>query len=489
MVAQLTERTKNVRFADKSVRGLAQVGGKAASLGYSDGVSTAKTRIDGHTVYEHWIQAPLDYFGALLNLPPSAELDYFPKTINVFAREVVRDGNEKAPRIVYFEGGPGFAAPRPTTVPAWMDALLDDYRLVLLDERGTGNSYNLDSAALAAMGNAEAQAAILTCFRQDSIVRDAEAMRAYLQDDEPWSVLGQSFGGFVALCYLSHVPAGLREVLITGGLPSTSLGPDDVYRRTYRRMIDRNRQFFARYPEDEETSWYVATHLADVEEFVPTGERLTPERFRQLGMKLGYSWGGEALHYILEDPVYSHRGERRLRPSFLRAAGAALSFADHPVYAFLQEAIYAQNDAGALAYSAHRIRSEFPEFALPPSAAGGSGENDLRKSERGFFYTGEMIYPWQFEQDPALREAREAVECLAFRTDWRDLYNRDQLANNTVPVAAFVYYDDAYVPFELSMRTAREVRGLQPIVTNTLQHNGLGVAGKDVIAQLLRAVR
>ncbi|MDY5130876.1 alpha/beta fold hydrolase, partial [Actinotignum timonense] len=117
----------------------------------------------------------------------------------------------------------------------WQDLLLNHYRLVLLDERGTGNSYPLDSLTITAAGSPAAQAALLSCFRQDSIVNDAEHLRRHLQGDEPWSVLGQSFGGFAAVSYLSHAPAGLREVMITGGLPSLDSGPQAVYRQTFPR--------------------------------------------------------------------------------------------------------------------------------------------------------------------------------------------------------------------------------------------------------------
>ena len=53
----------------------------------------------------------------------------------------------------------------------------------------------------------EAQAAYLTHFRADSIVRDAELIRAELGVDR-WSVLGQSFGGFTSMTYLSIAPGG-----------------------------------------------------------------------------------------------------------------------------------------------------------------------------------------------------------------------------------------------------------------------------------------
>ena len=63
-------------------------------------------------------------------------------------------------------------------------------------------------------------------FRADFIVRDAEAIRRELGVDR-WSMLGQSFGGFTAMTYLSIAPEGLREAFMTGGLapigrPSTT---------------------------------------------------------------------------------------------------------------------------------------------------------------------------------------------------------------------------------------------------------------------------
>jgi alpha/beta hydrolase fold len=62
----------------------------------------------------------------------------------------------------------------------------------------------------------------LTHFRADSIVLDAELIRRELAGDRPWSVLGQSFGGFCTVTYLSFAPHGIREAFITGGLRSAA---------------------------------------------------------------------------------------------------------------------------------------------------------------------------------------------------------------------------------------------------------------------------
>ena len=50
----------------------------------------------------------------------------------------------------------------------------------------------------------------MTHLRADGIVRDAELIRQEL-GVERWSILGQSFGGFCAMTYLSFAPDGLRD--------------------------------------------------------------------------------------------------------------------------------------------------------------------------------------------------------------------------------------------------------------------------------------
>lgn len=452
-------------------------------------MDTATYRIDGHTMYEHWLSVPLDYFSVISLLSPEQTSRMIPDRINVFAREYVRDGHEADPRLVFFQGGPGSAGPRMAPIGSWLDTALEHFRVVLIDERGTGNSHPLDAQALAEVRAPEAQAAYLSCFRQDSIVRDAEAVRHELQGDEPWAALGQSFGGFTVTCYLSQAPEGLSEAYITAGLPSLTEHADEVYRLTYREMAKRNKQFFGRYPGDEGTAWYVASHLADVEEFLPTGERLTPARFREIGIVLGYSFGLEQLHFILEDPVWSVGGQRRLRPQFLSRVGQLVSFADNPLYGLIHESIYAQRSTGPTAWSAQRVRSEFPEFTLPAPSSGASGEVDLRKQGMGFRFTGEHVYPWQTEQDPALSPLKEAAEILAFEQRWPELYSSAALAENTVPAAAWMYIDDVFVPYSLSRTTAEQIRGLKPLISNAYHHDGLRTGGPAMIEQLIKAVR
>ena len=70
-----------------------------------------------------------------------------------------------------------------------MDWLLNHYRVILFDQRGTGASSPIDSAIVTAQGDSAAQADYLACFRADAIIDDAEQLRQELQGDKPWHVL------------------------------------------------------------------------------------------------------------------------------------------------------------------------------------------------------------------------------------------------------------------------------------------------------------
>ncbi|WP_036555662.1 alpha/beta fold hydrolase [Nocardioides insulae] len=426
-------------------------------------METSTHRLDGHTVHEHTLTVPLDHAS-----PTGAKIE-------LFAREFVRDGGDGRPRLVWFQGGPGNRANRPDSIGGWLDRALEEYRVVLLDQRGTGLSTPADRQSLAQFGDPAEQAAYLAHFRADSIVADAELLRQAL-GEQRWSVLGQSYGGFIATAYLSQAPQGLREVLITAGLPALTGPADEVYRRTFAQTARRNAEFFARYPGDAATVREIVRHLSDTEEVLPTGERLSARRFLQVGINLGSSTGFDGLHYTFEAPFTTVRGERRLRERFLREVGSVVSFAANPLYAVMHETIYAQGAAsgGATGWAAQRVRSSLPEF--DPGA-----EVPL--------LTGEHIFPWQFEEDPALVPLRGAAEALAARADFAALYRPDVLAENEVPVAAAIYHDDMFVPRDLSLQTAAAVRGLRPLITNEYQHDGIRADGRRLLDRLLTTLR
>ena len=399
----------------------------------------------GLVLREHEFSVPLDH-----STPEGAR-------ITVFAREVCDPDGLERPFLVFFQGGPGNEAPRPTrhpSGPGWLERALREFRVLMLDQRGTGRSTPVGD--LTGM-TPEQQAEYLKHFRADSIVRDAEWIRKEL-DVARWSILGQSFGGFCSMTYLSIAPEGLREAIITGGLSPVGRPVDDVYAATYRRVLDRNRRYYERYPEDRARVIALRKRLDGEDVRLPTGDRLTGRRFRQLGQLLGRSEGAELLHYIVElDPD---------SPAFRHDVVMQDPFSRNPLYAAVHEASYA--DGCPTRWSAHRILPK--EYEAPE------------------LFTGEHVYPWMFEDYGALAPLREAANILA-DFEWPRLYDADVLRVNEVPVAASIYAYDLYVEREFAEETAELIRGLRPWVTNELEHNGLRADGEHVLSHLLDLAR
>jgi pimeloyl-ACP methyl ester carboxylesterase len=333
--------------------------------------------------------------------------------------------------------------------PGFLDRGLKDFRWLLLDQRGTGRSTPVDGSE---------SAEYLKHFRADSIVRDAERLREAL-GVERWSILGQSFGGFCSFAYLSIAPDSLREALVTGGTPPIARPVDDVYAATWKRMAERNRRYYARFPEDRARMLEIVARLEAEDVRLPTGDRLTARRLRTHGNKLGMSDGFEALHYILELPFGS--------PAFLHDAADELGIVRNPIYALLHEACYA--DGGVTGWSAQRTRPA--EFDEHPE-----------------WFSGEHILPWVFEDYAALAPARDVAHELA-AVDWPRLYDEDVLRANRVPVAAAIYTEDLYVERQFSEETAALVPGMRAWVTNEFDHNGLRADGERILDRLLDLAR
>jgi hypothetical protein len=220
----------------------------------------------------------------------------------------------------------------------------------------------------------------------------------------------------------------------------------------------RNRQYFERYPEDRARTQDIIRRLDDADVRLPSGDRLTSRRFRQLGLWLGDSAGWEHLHHVLELPFGSN--------AFLHDAEAGVRFSRNPIYATLHESSYA--DGVATRWSADRL--------LPAEVA-----------TEGFF-TAEHVFPWMFEDYAALRPQQAAADLLA-EHPWPTVYDADRLARNDVPVAATIYVNDLYVERDFAEETALVIRGLRTWQTDEFEHNGLRADGERVLGRLIDLVR
>jgi len=443
--------------------------------------SSSPLHIPNIVTTDHLLQVPLDYTGQT------------PGDITVFFREVVsrhKVDNHDLPYLLYLQGGPGYEAPRPTSSgdPSWLKAALDHFRVILMDQRGTGQSSGITCVNLTSQGTPEQQAHYLTFFRADSIVEDAERVRAALlqaNNKDPtnkWTILGQSFGGFCVTTYLSKYPHSLQEALLTGGLPPSITLPcsaDTVYDSLIKRAVVQNEKYYSRFPGDEDIVRDIITYIIDEPEgrvVSPAGNYITPRTIQALGLAtLGFSGGFERLHYML---ATAFDGDK-LSFKFKKAFDAHHGFDTNPLYAIMHESIYCQPGGQASNWAAQRrVEKEASFDAVAATKAG-----------KRVLFTGEMVFPWMFEDFAELRKIKEAADIVAQISDWPALYDVSVLNANTVPAAAATYYEDMFVDFNLAQETAGRIKGLRQYITNEFLHDGIRENGPELLEKLLNLCR
>ncbi|KIY94475.1 hypothetical protein MNEG_13488 [Monoraphidium neglectum] len=276
-------------MSDAKRRRVAAASGAGGSNGDSDGARDEHSvggsfKVPGLVATDHVIRVPLDYSGRV------------PGEISIFVRELVSPSNTRRslPAILYLQGGPGFESPRPCEASGWIKSASNNFRVLLMDPRGTGLSSQVTVRNLAKVGGPKEQARYLSFFRADSIVRDAERVRLALvpksSNDGRWTILGQSFGGFCALTYLSIAPHGLTDALLTGGVPPAIAEPcpaERTYRALYKRVLLQNARYYHRFPGDVPLVHRIVRYLAAQPgggPLLPGGTRLTPRTLQLLGL-------------------------------------------------------------------------------------------------------------------------------------------------------------------------------------------------------------
>ncbi|BFZ59261.1 hypothetical protein YB2330_000267 [Saitoella coloradoensis] len=408
------------------------------------------------------------------------------ETIRVFARhclslDKLKDA-ETLPYIVYLQGGPGFECAQPSNTGV-TKVLLNDYQILYLDQRGTGLSTPISAGTLEKRGSDEAKADYLKHFRADNIVRDCERIREKLlgeHEEARWSILGQSFGGFCCLTYLSQSPHGLRECFITGGLPPILEGtPDNVYKSLYKKLQNRNDMYYEKYPMDVARVRSIVKYLGNKGVRLPNDGQLTARRFLQLGLEFGLHGGFDKIHDLVFRAANDLQTFRCFTYRTLTDIQNMQSFDTNPLYAILHEVIYCQ--AAAPSWSAERTLSLYPIFQW--------GQQIEEGDDARIYFTGEMIFRWMFEDYAELKPLAKVADMLAEYDQWPRLYDPERLAKNTVPVVAVSYVDDMYVDLQSSIDTACRIGNCKQWQTNRYLHNGIRHAPNDVLPYLFSLAR
>lgn len=411
-------------------------------------MATVTRRLNDLTLQEHTISVPLVW------TDPTDT-----RTIDVFACVVSREGGENLPYLVYLQGGPGFEAPRAfhaPSSPSWLDTALQEYRVVMLDQRGTGRSTpvgdrmlvnNDDSTGAgtppASVARSRAVAEYLTHLRADNIVRDAEALREYL-GVSTWSILGQSFGGFTSLTYVSLHAQALEHVFITGGLSAIDRTPDEVYAASYSAMQRASESYYRRFPEHRDRMRRLVDLAASGALTIPTGEVVSVSRLRSIGSALGMNDGWQSVWQLLELDPFSN--------AFSHDLADALPFSGrNPLYFVVHESCYANGVATRWAAQRAMPAAFFDDPTL---------------------FTGEHVHQEWTETVPAFRPWKDVALTVA-EHEWGNLYDRAAIAASNVQGAAAVYVNDVFVPFAHSLATAGHLPGLRLFTTSEYEHNGL----------------
>lgn len=389
------------------------------------------------TVHHHTLTVPLVW-----------DDDADTRTLEIHAAEVVREGGEQLPYLVFLQGGPGHEAPRALRAPsspAWLETALAHYRVVMLDQRGTGASTPVGEWLL--RDGTAAAVEYLTHLRADAIVRDAEALREYL-GAATWTTLGQSFGGFTTLAYLTRAAESLERVYFTGGLSAVGASPDHVYSRTYDKTRVMVQRYYSRFPEHRDAMRRVVEMAAAGEIVLPGGEVLSVSRARSLGMLLGSDNGWQTLWGVLEQDPRTN--------GFRYDMAAALPFSPrNPLYYVLHESSYA--DGFATRWAAERVEPD--DYREDPTLL------TAEHVRRDWAVTVPEWRPWA-----------EVAERLA-EVPWPQLYDPRVIADSGVRGAAAVYVNDIYVPLEESLATAELLPGVATWVTSQFEHGGLRTGG------------
>lgn len=381
-------------------------------------------------------------------------------TFELFAREIYADPS--LPPLLFLQGGPGNPAPR--VMQGWIPEALKHYRVFLMDERGTGRSGKIDRSTPSLI-----DAQVLSKLRCPDVVADAEDLRRHLGFDT-WDVLGNSFGALCTGSYLSWAPEGVGHAFLTGALPQFGWTADSYNEIILDLFHTRVEEFYAAVPYAEQRVREVCEHLEAVEEFLPTGERLSANRFRFVGVALGEEQGFHALAILLEEPFDRRFGRKRLRKDFLNMVGAFVSLETNPLWAVIHETLFA-HPGQAPNWSAQRIVPNRPGFGL---------DADPANTDEPYYLLGNFFFKHHFDEDPALIPFREEVQALSQKTDFAPVFNYDQLRANTVPAVVALYERDMFIPFDLACENAAQIGNMQVWSHPDWDHDAIYVHGAEL---------
>ncbi|MEC2645225.1 alpha/beta fold hydrolase, partial [Bacillus thuringiensis] len=134
-------------------------------------------------------------------------------------------GNPKNKPVLYLHGGPGESCYDFSFHQA--ERLKDSLYVIMIDQRGVGRSEKITEDE---------------AFGLNDLIEDCEELKKVLQI-EKWSIIGHSFGGYVALLYASIYPSSIEKIIFEG--------PTFDFALTSRALLQKTGHLLKKYGKEE----------------------------------------------------------------------------------------------------------------------------------------------------------------------------------------------------------------------------------------------
>lgn len=177
---------------------------------------------------------------------------------------------DKAP-ILYLHGGPGESCFDFTYNQK--NRLKDHFRVIAIDQRGVCRSEIIGEDEI---------------FSLSDLIKDCEALRTYLNIHK-WSVIGHSFGGYLALLYVAAYPNSIEKVIFEC--------PTFDFELTSRFLLKKTAMIANKYEKEDLAQRCIALSICKDK----SPQQLT-ERYNDLSEELGEN-RMEIYRHINENPT------------------------------------------------------------------------------------------------------------------------------------------------------------------------------------------
>lgn len=215
----------------------------------------------------------------------------------------------------------------------------------------------------------------------------------------------------------------------------------EVYQNLHEKVASRNQVYYEKYPKDVSRVHTILRHLHRNSYLTPNGGSLTPRRFLTLGFGFGMHGGIDNVHFLVQRAAAEIENLGKLTAHTLNRLQAAASWEWNPIYAVLHEACYCNGFtaewAAANAPCDEKFSLDFLQ-RIPKDDADIKAGAELRP----VYFTGEMIFPWFFDDFAELRQVKDKMSQLTRYNGWSKLYDAEQLKRNSVPVYSAIYIED-----------------------------------------------